>query len=119
MQNNRSLFLTLTAFLIIVGSLLPTSHAVTPKQAAWKDIVVEAQMGGYQLIKAEELWKRLQEEPESILLVDTRQDWEYRSGHIAGASVFPMEPTWWSRWRKQGALERFLGPDKTKTIVFY
>ena len=119
MRSNRSLLLFLTALLITVGSLLLASHAVTPKESAWEDVVAEAKKGGYRLIKAEELWKRYQEEPETILLVDTRQAWEYRSGHIEGAFFFSMEPTWWSRWRKQGALEQFLGPDKTKTIVFY
>jgi rhodanese-related sulfurtransferase len=53
------------------------------------------------------------------LLVDTRQEWEYRSGHIRGATNFPIEPTWWSRWRKAGALEAVLGPDKDRLIVFY
>ena len=40
------------------------------------------------------------------MLIDTRQDWEYRTGHIQGAINFPMEPTWWSRWRKADASER-------------
>jgi hypothetical protein len=30
-----------------------------------------------------------------------------------------MEPTAWSRWRKAGALEALLGPDKDRLIVFY
>ena len=46
-------------------------------------------------------------------LVDTRQDWEYRTGHIHGAIHFPMEPTWWSRWRKADALKDLLGPDRS------
>jgi rhodanese-related sulfurtransferase len=54
-----------------------------------------------------------------MLLVDTRQEWEYRSGHIKGALNFPIEPTWLSRWRNKGALAKFLGPDKNRFIVFY
>ena len=54
-----------------------------------------------------------------LILVDTRQEWEYRTGHIKGAVNFPMEPTWWYRWRKQGELKRFLGPDKDRFLVFY
>jgi rhodanese-related sulfurtransferase len=54
-----------------------------------------------------------------MLLVDTRQEWEYRTGHIKGALNFPMEPTWMSRWRNKGALENFLGPDKERYLVFY
>jgi hypothetical protein len=51
--------------------------------------------------------------------VDTRQEWEFRTGHIQGARNFPMESTGWSRWRKAGALEAFLGPDRQRPIVFY
>jgi rhodanese-related sulfurtransferase len=51
--------------------------------------------------------------------VDTRQEWEYRTGHIDGAVNFPMEPTGWARWRNRGPMETFLGPDKERGIVFY
>jgi rhodanese-related sulfurtransferase len=51
--------------------------------------------------------------------VDTRQEWEYRTGHLKGALNFPIEPTWFSRWRNQKPLEAFLGPDKNRFIVFY
>ncbi|RPJ10359.1 MAG: rhodanese-like domain-containing protein, partial [Deltaproteobacteria bacterium] len=54
-----------------------------------------------------------------ILLVDTRQEWEYRTGHIEGAVNFPMEPTGWSRWRKADALKELLGPDQDRKVVFY
>jgi rhodanese-related sulfurtransferase len=53
------------------------------------------------------------------MLVDTRQEWEYRTGHIEGAINFPMEPTGWSRWRKADALLNVLGPNKNQLIVFY
>ena len=54
-----------------------------------------------------------------MLLVDTRQDWEYRTGHIPGSVNFSMEPTAWARWRSQGPMARFLGPDLDRPIVFY
>ena len=75
--------------------------------------------GGYKIITTEELSERYQKDANSLLLVDTRQEWEYRTGHLKGAVNFPMEPTWWSRWRKASALETFLGPDKDRTIIFY
>jgi rhodanese-related sulfurtransferase len=53
------------------------------------------------------------------MLIDTRQDWEYRTGHIHGAINFPIEPTWWSRWRKAGDLQHLLGADRERPIVFY
>jgi rhodanese-related sulfurtransferase len=52
-------------------------------------------------------------------MVDTRQDWEYRTGHMKGAVNFPIEPSAWGWWRSQGALDKFLGPDKDRLIVFY
>ena len=60
-----------------------------------------------------------QADREKILLVDTRQEWEHRAGHIAESVNFPLEPTWWAGWQKKGDLKTFLGPDKEKPIVFF
>ena len=30
-----------------------------------------------------------------------------------------MEPTWWARWRKAGELEKVLGQDLERLLVFY
>ena len=79
----------------------------------------EAENGGYRLIDVDALSKLYQSSKEKILLVDTRQEWEHRAGHIAESVNFSIEPTWWERWRKKGDLKAFLGPDKEKTIVFY
>jgi 3-mercaptopyruvate sulfurtransferase SseA len=89
------------------------------REASWEDVQAEASQGGYRLITTAELAARYRQDPRGMLLVDTRQDWEYRSGHIKGAVNFPLEPTWWGRWRAQGPLRRLLGPDKSKFIVFY
>lgn len=51
--------------------------------------------------------------------MDTRQEWEFAPGHMEGAVVFPMEPTWWARWSKKDDLRAVLGEDKERTIVFY
>jgi len=118
-MNKKVYIVFLTALLLVVGALWFTSRSVTPNQASWEDVVSEAEKGGYNLIRTEELGKRYRENPESLLLVDTRQEWEYRAGYIKGAVNFPMEPTWWSRWRKQKPLESLLGPDKERFIVFY
>jgi len=107
------------AVLLVIGALWFTNRAVTPKKATWEDIVAEAKAGGYSLINTDELRERYAANPAALLLVDTRQEWEYDAGAIKGAVNFPMEPTWWSRWRKKDQLERFLGPDKDRFIVFY
>lgn len=113
---------TLLAFLAIgitAGALWFTNQSVTPKEATWEDVQNEAKQGGYHIINMEDLWKRYSKNPDSLLLVDARQEWEYRTGHIKRAVNFPIEPTWWSRWRKAGDLKTFLGADKDRTIVFY
>ena len=79
----------------------------------------EGESGGYQLIDVKALWSLYQSNQKKILLVDTRQEWEYRAGHIAGSVNFPIEPTWWGRWQKKKELKAFLGPDREKSIVFY
>ena len=119
MQNKKTTLIALVAILLTVGALWLTSRAVTPKEATWDDVLAEAKAGGYKIITTEELSERYRKDARSLLLVDTRQDWEYRTGHLKDAVNFPMEPTAWSRWRKASALETFLGPDKDRTIIFY
>jgi rhodanese-related sulfurtransferase len=75
--------------------------------------------GGYRIITTEELADGTRRDPSATLLVDTRQEWEYRAGHIRGAVNFPIESTGWSRWRKADGLGKLLGPDRDRNIVFY
>lgn len=119
MDNKRSIFLSLVAVVATMAALWFTNRAVTPRTATWDDVVAEAKNGGYRLISTEELAGRYSKDPGNLLMVDTRQDWEFRTGHIKGAVNFPMEPTWWSRWRKADALAALLGADKTRPVVFY
>jgi 3-mercaptopyruvate sulfurtransferase SseA len=119
MKGVRKTFLAFMAIAITAGALWFTNRSVTPKEATYEVVQNEAKQGGYQIINTEELWKRYSKDSNSLLLVDARQEWEYRTGHIKGAVNFPMEPTWWSRWRKAGDLKAFLGTDKDRTIVFY
>ncbi|RJQ76481.1 MAG: rhodanese-like domain-containing protein [Desulfobacteraceae bacterium] len=119
MDNKKTAFAALFAMLLTFGALWLTNRAVTPKQATWDDVVAEAKAGGYKLITTDELAERYRKDGGDLLLVDTRQEWEYRTGHLQGAVNFPMEPTRWSRWRKAPALESFLGPAKERPVVFY
>lgn len=119
MRNRRKSILAILAAAVTVGALWLTNGTVTPKESTWDDVVAEAEKGGYQLISTDDLWERYSKDRERLLLVDTRQEWEYRTGHIEGAVNFPMEPTWFSRWRKKGALGRFLGADKDLPVIFY
>jgi hypothetical protein len=118
-MQKKTALLACVAVLLTIGALWFTNRAVTPRQATWDDVLAEAKAGGYKIITTEELSARYRKDAGGLLLVDTRQDWEYRTGHLKGAVIFPMEPTAWSRWRKAQALATFLGPDKNRTVIFY
>ena len=119
MNNFRRTLLALVAVSLTVGYIWYVNRAVSPPRATWDDARAEAVSGGYRLISTDDLWQRYEANSDGLLLVDTRQEWEYRSGHIKGAVNFPMEPTWLSRWRKKGDLESLLGPDRNRLIFFY
>ena len=120
MQSRKTTFIAFVAVLLTVGAIWFTNRTVTTTtQATWDDVLAEGKEGGYQIITTEELSERYQKDAGSLLLVDTRQEWEYRTGHLKGAVNFPIEPTKWSEWRRAPALETILGPDKDRTIIFY
>jgi predicted sulfurtransferase len=118
-MKRHTLWLPLLALTTTILILAYAAHKPQPSQATLENVRAEARGGGYRLITTEELWDWLQFKANNLLLVDTRQEWEYRTGHIRDAVNFPMEPTWLSRWRKRGALAQLLGEDKNRTIVFY
>ena len=119
MRKWTSLFLAMIAMTITLACVWYMQRPVIPRQATWDDVVAEAKVGGYQIISTAELVEQYRTDPGGAMIVDTRQEWEYRTGHIKGALNFPMEPTWWARWRKADALEDFLGPDRNRLLVFY
>jgi 3-mercaptopyruvate sulfurtransferase SseA len=119
MKSIRSLLMQ--SFAVSITMLvLWYSHLPVPIVASnMEQVELEAENGGYRLMDAETLSKMYQSNQEQILLVDTRQEWEHRGGHIDGSVNFPMEPTWWARWQRKKDLKAFLGTDKEKSIVFY
>ncbi|MBI4776155.1 MAG: rhodanese-like domain-containing protein [Deltaproteobacteria bacterium] len=119
MKKWTSFLLALAAVLITVALVWYVRRPLAPKQATWDDVLAEAEAGGYRIISTEDLADRYRKETTGLMLVDTRQEWEYRTGHIEGAVNFPMEPTWWARWRKANELKDFLGPDQDRALVFY
>ena len=117
MRGLKGVILAIASIGLAIGYLSLTHSNPTPKESTWEDVLTEARKGGYRVVTTEQLWTLHKEN--TLLFVDTRQDWEYQRGHIKGAVNFPIEPTWWSRWRKAGALKTTLGSDKEKLIVFY
>jgi len=119
MKHKSSLSIALAAVLITVLFVWYGQRPITPQQATWDDVIAEAQAGGYRIITTAALAEKYNKDPSALMLIDTRQEWEYRTSHIAGALLFPMEPTGWARWRKAAELRELLGEDKQRTLVFY
>ena len=119
MKTKSSILLTLIAVLFTAIFVWYEQRPTAPVQITWEEVLQKADAGGYQLITTTELANRYTKDTSSLLLIDTRQEWEYHPGHIEGALNFPMEPTWWSRWKKTGEMERFLGSNKDRPLVFY
>jgi 3-mercaptopyruvate sulfurtransferase SseA len=90
-----------------------------PREVEWKDVQAEAAKGGYRLISTEEMANRYRRDPQSLLLVDTRPEGEYRAGQIRGAVNFPLTPTWGGRRRSRKLLAALLGPDRGRFVIFY
>jgi len=119
MKGASKVLIALVVVTITMGAIWHTNRVASLREATWDDVQAEARRGSYRLIRTDELWQHYAAQQESLLMVDTRQEWEYRTGHIKGALNFPIEPTWLSRWRNKDALLEFLGPDKNRFIVFY
>jgi 3-mercaptopyruvate sulfurtransferase SseA len=119
MQNRRTTFLALAAVILTLGALWYMHRPVIVAETTLTEVKAEAARGGYRLITTAALAELYRQQRDKVLLVDTRQDWEYRSGHIEGAVNFPLEPTAWSRWRSQARLAALLGPDRDRLVVFY
>jgi 3-mercaptopyruvate sulfurtransferase SseA len=118
-QKKTYILFSLLAVVMTLGALWYVNRPVIAREPSRQEVQAQAQNGGYHLLNTGELATLIRHEGQKVLLVDTRQPWEYRTGHIKGALNFSMEPTWWARWRSQGPLARFLGPDKDRLIVFY
>ena len=119
-SENRLLtnLMALVAVGLTVAVLWYSGRPVETKVATMADVTGEARRGGYRLADLEAV-AGLYGGEKDALFVDTRQEWEFRSGHIAGAVNFPMEPTWRARLLKRGAMEELLGGDKDRSLVFY
>ncbi|MEE4264551.1 MAG: rhodanese-like domain-containing protein [Desulfobacteraceae bacterium] len=119
MNSRLSIFISAAAVLFTIIFIYYGQRPVAPTIATWEDVIAEAEAGGYRIITTEALAESYEKASSDLLLIDTRQEWEYRTGHIEGALNFPMKPTWWARWQKSDDLEDFLGSNKDRTLVFY
>ena len=117
-MGRKLLFLLLSLFTLAAqeGQAAPATQEHTLAQ-----VREEARRGNYQLISPEVIKDRFRKDPESLPLVDTRQDWEYQQEHIQGAVNLPVKPTWWTQYSPSARAEmkKLLGPDKKRQVVFY
>jgi hypothetical protein len=102
MQKGKTTILALLAVCITLSILWYGHRPVILKKATHDDVLAEARRGA-----------------DKLLMVDTRREWEFRTGHIKRAVNFSMEPTWWDRWRKKGAMQKLLGTDMDRHVIFY
>ena len=119
MMSTHVVLLALTTAVLLGAVWWWRRRALAPREVEWEDVLAEAAKGGYRLITTEEMADRYLKDPQSLLLVDTRPEGEYRAGHIGGAVNFPLTPTRWGRWRSRRLLTILLGPDKERLVVFY
>lgn len=106
-------------FFFLAVLVWTTTVAEEALKEAKQAIQKEAERGNYHLIDIDQLWELYQNSERDVLLIDTRQDWEFRTGSIEGALHFPMEPTRFSRLIQRGPMAQALGPDKERILVFY
>lgn len=106
-----------TVMVTLVWAL--TAAAKEPLTDAAEAVQQEAEKGNYRLIDVDQLWEIYQDNETNALLIDTRQEWEFQTGHIAGSAHFSMETTWFARLIQRGPMAQALGPDKDRILVFY
>lgn len=122
-QGMTAALIAIVAVIVTVGSIWYANRGGSPagpmKDPTWDEMLAEATAGGYKLCTTEALAAHLKNDPQHLLIVDARQEWEFRTGHIRGAVLFPAETGKWWWFRHKSALARVLGPDKDRMVVFY
>lgn len=125
MFKKKSLWIlaTLAVFLLgITGNALAawgTKELQTEKSAV--TLVREADRGGYKVVTTEEL-KSWMDKKTPMLIVDTMPyEASYKKQHVPGAvqMEFPIPEMTSLDSSKKAALEKLLGTDKNRLIVFY
>lgn len=120
----KRIMLGLSLALCLVG-LSTTAFAWGSEELDTEKIAVkfakEVQRGGYELVATEELLKWVAEK-KPMLLIDTMPAADsYDKAHIVGAVNFelPIPEMAEMAEAQKAALEKLLGPDKERVLVFY
>ncbi len=125
MKVKRGLITVLTAILLVFGMAGGALAAWGTKELDTEKIAVafawEVGRGGYKILTTEEL-KGWVDQNKPILIVDTMPyEASYRKQHLPGAvqMEFPIPEMAQIDDKTKAALEKLLGPDKDRLIVFY
>jgi len=115
----RKFFFLLLGLFVLVAQ--EGEAATATQEQTLAQVREEARRVEYQLISPKVIRDRFLKDPESLPLVDTRQDWEYQQEHIQGAVNLPIKPSWWTQyspWTRAG-MKKLLGDDKKREVIFY
>jgi thiosulfate/3-mercaptopyruvate sulfurtransferase len=125
MNMRKGLITIFMAVLLMVGTSGSAMAAWGTKEMETEKIAVtfarEVARGGYQILTTEEL-KGWIDQKKPMLIVDTMPfEASYKKQHIPGAvqMEFPIPEMAQLDDKTRAALEKLLGPDKERLIVFY
>jgi thiosulfate/3-mercaptopyruvate sulfurtransferase len=125
MKMQRGLITVLIAVLFVFGMAGSALAAWGTKELETEKIAVtfarEVERGGYKILTTEEL-KGWVDQKKSMLIVDTMPyEASYKKQHVPGAAQmeFPIPEMTQLDDKTKVALEKLLGSDKERLIVFY
>ena len=125
MNMQKGLITVLMAVLLVLGMAGGALAAWGTKELETEKIAVtfarEVQRGGYKILTTEEL-KGWMDQKKAMLIVDTMPfEASYNKQHVPGAvqMEFPIPEMIQMDDKTKAALEKLLGPDKERLIVFY
>ena len=125
MNMRKGLITILMAGLLVIGMAGGALAAWGTKELETEKIAVtfarEVERGGYRILTTEEL-KGWVDQKKAMLIVDTMPfEASYKKQHVPGAvqMEFPIPEMTQLDDKTKAALEKLLGPDKERLIVFY
>ncbi|MFA5322071.1 MAG: rhodanese-like domain-containing protein [Smithella sp.] len=125
MKLKKSLIGLLTAVMLIFGMAGAAMAAWGTSELDNEKIAVtfaaEVERGGYQVVATQELKKWI-DEKKPMLIVDTMPfEASYKKQHVPGAvqMEFPIPEMTTINDKTKADLQKLLGPDKNRLIVFY
>ncbi|MCE5265941.1 MAG: rhodanese-like domain-containing protein [Deltaproteobacteria bacterium] len=125
MKMQKGLIAVMMTFVVMIGTAGGAMAAWGTKELETEKIAVtfarEVARGGYQVLTTEEL-KGWMDQKKAMLIVDTMPyEASYKKQHVPGAvqMEFPIPEMTQLDDKTRAALEKLLGPDKERLIVFY